>query len=154
MKELPLSIIAAQQKFKDWRDSKLPGAKIPKELWNIVRKILFNPKHKITVVTNGLSISTDQLRQKFPEYFDNRKKNTKSSGSHLHQKFVQAPLTALTSVLPATRNITLEHKNGTIKAIKDNQKGVYIFPDTEATKEQFKLFIEGKLHSLNFLGGY
>jgi hypothetical protein len=134
MKQQPISIITAQQKFKDWRDSKLPGAKIPKELWNIVRQILFNPKNKITVVTHGLGISTEQLRQKFPEYFDKRKKTTQSLGSHLHHKFVQAPLTALTSVMPAISNITLEHKNGT--------KLTLVMPTIEQFTSLIKLFTE------------
>lgn len=134
MKQPPLSIITAQQKFKEWRDSKLPGAKIPKELWNIVRQILFNPKHKITVVTHGLGISTEQLRQKFPEYFNNRNKTAKSLRSNLHHEFVQAPLTALTSVMPATSNITLEHKNGT--------KLTLVMPTVEQFTSLIKLFTE------------
>lgn len=134
MKQQSISIITAQQKFKDWRDSKLPGSKIPKELWNIVRQILFNPKHKITAVTHGLGISTEQLRQKFPEYFDNRKKTTKPLVSHLHHKFVQAPLTALTSAMSATSNITLEHKNGT--------KLTLVMPTIEQFTSLIKLFTE------------
>lgn len=130
MKQQPLSIITAQQKFKDWRDSKLPGEKIPKELWNIVRKILFNPKYKITAVTRCLGVSTEQLKQKFPEYFTKLTKPTKSL-SNTTPKFVQASLAPLTAAMPVTYGlITIENKNGTKFILR------------EPTIEQFSIIVK------------
>lgn len=127
MKQLSLSITTAQQKFKDWRDGKLPGEKIPKELWNIVRQILFNPKYTITAVTRGLGVSTEQLRQQFPEYFTKSNKPL----SNTAPKFVQvslAPLTAATSTNYGL--ITIEHKNGTKFILR------------EPTAEQFSIIVK------------
>lgn len=134
MKQQSLTIITAQQKFKDWRDNKLPGEKIPKELWDIVRQILFNPQYKITIVTRGLGISTEQLRQKFPEYFTKLKKPIKSL-SDTTTKFVQASLAPLTTVIPSTSGlITIEHKNGTKFILRE--------PTTEQFSIIVKLFME------------
>ena len=44
--------------------------------------------------------------------------------------------------------------NGKIKVKKDKQQGCYVFPNTKIAKEKIKLFIAGKLNSLNFLRGH
>ena len=104
MKQQQPLIIAAQQKFKDWRDSKLPGGKIPKELWGIVRQILFNPKYKITHITRDLGVSTKQLKHKFPEYFSKLTKFDKTLVKPT-PKFIQASLAPLTQVMPSTAGL-------------------------------------------------
>jgi hypothetical protein len=45
-------------------------------------------------------------------------------------------------------------RSGRIKVLKDKRKNCYIFPNTEETIKQFKLFVSGKLSSLNFTEGY
>ena len=50
--------------------------------------------------------------------------------------------------------ITDRIHNGKIKVIKDKQLGCYVFPDTKTAMNKFKLFVGGKINSLNFIRGY
>lgn len=58
MRTKDLTLEAVTSKFEDWRKTKKPGARIPLELWQIVKKI--SGYYRITHVTQMLRISTEQ----------------------------------------------------------------------------------------------
>lgn len=114
--KLSLSLESVNKRFNKWRANKASGERVPESLWLLVQQLLESSKYKRSIVARELSISTHQLRSRFPRFYPKKaspKTSINKSSIHAHRKpkgFVEAPLNTVTAATPPT--LTIERHDG------------------------------------------
>jgi hypothetical protein len=109
-KATELTLEYVHKQFQLWRQTKSAGRKIPEDLWGLVKRLLETNHCNKTTVCKTLSISTRQLKDKFPELYSQKSTKENFAENLKPKAFVRAPLTPiLDSAVP---KLTIDRGDG------------------------------------------